>query len=782
MKEMGMKHQKLLSRMSLKDKIALCSGKNAWETKAMARYGIGSVFLCDGPHGLRRKDNAKDLVGLNQSRPATCFPTAVSTACSWDPALLEEMGAAMGEEAASMGVSMVLGPGANLKRDPRCGRNFEYFSEDPCLAGKLAAGEIRGLQKNGVAACLKHFACNSQEYKRCSSDSVVDERTLRELYLTAFEIAVRESDPAAVMCAYNKLNGVYCSDNGRLLTEILREEWGFDGLVVTDWGALHDRTEAFRAGCDLAMPGGSAYLEREALRAVQSGVLPQETVDRSADRVLRLLDRQVQWQEGFDAEAHHALARKIAGQSAVLLQNEGGLLPLAEVQSVALFGHMAQAPRYQGAGSSHINPTRLPTVCQVLPELPYASGCLADGSTNDTLLAEAARVATEAEVAVVFAGLTETNESEGYDREHLRMTLGHVKLIETVAAANPNTVVVLTCGGVVECPWAKRVKAVVYMGLPGQAGAEAVADVLYGRVNPSGRLAETWPVSCGDCPTAESYGSRDGQYREGLYVGYRYYDKGEKQVRWPFGHGLSYTEFAYSDLQIIGDIVTVRVTNTGDRAGAEVVQLYVLPPKGGLHRPEKELKGFLKIFLEPGQTKTVGFQMEDRSFAVWQDGWVVPGGVYTVALGRSSRDLVLTAPMPRQGVTPEVPAWQAGSWYENPNGTPTPEQWQPLLGRVYEERPVEKGGFTMENTVSEMQPHSRLMALVQRAMVWYIGRGIPGEKSEDDPAYRMLLASSLDASMSNAQINSGIRGHVFEALVEMANGRWAKGLALLLKR
>ena len=777
-----MKHQDKRSRMTLQDKIALCSGKTAWTTKAMPQYDIPGFFMCDGPHGLRKQEGNTDMLGINESRPATAFPTAALTACSWDMKLLQEMGAAIGEEAASMGVGLVLGPGANLKRDPRCGRNFEYFSEDPLLAGLMAAAEIRGLQKNGVGASLKHFACNNQEFKRFSSDSVVDERTLRELYLTPFELAVKIAQPATVMSAYNKVNGTYCSDNKRLLTDILREEWGFEGLVVTDWGGLHDRMEAFRAGCDLAMPGGTAYMERDALKAVKTGKLSVDAIDRSVDRVLSLVQRPVQATEGYDADAHHELARKIARESAVLLQNTDNLLPLNEAQSVVLIGAMAKTPRYQGSGSSHINPTRLRSVCDALPKLPHVMGCLDDGSTTEELLAEAADAARKADVAVVCAGLTDLYESEGYDREHLHMPEGHLELIDAVCAANPNTVVLLFGGSVMECPWADRVKAVLYLGLPGQAGGEAAADLLFGLANPCGKLAETWPVVLGDCPTAEIYDTRDALYQEGIYVGYRYYDKANKSVRWPFGHGLSYTTFQYTDPQVIGDVVTVSVTNTGARAGAEIVQLYVTPPAGGLHRPLRELKGFVKIALEPGQTKVVGFQLEDRSFALWQDGWVVPGGIYTVSITGGSRETGLVLEIPRQGETLDAPQWQEGSWYEQPDGAPSRTDWEAMLGRTYTPPVLEKGSFTKENTVMEMKDHSRLMGLVYKAVEWYIARFFGGKKDYNDPAFRMMIASSTDSSMSNLQINSGIKGRLFEALTEFANGHTAEGFRLLFRR
>ena len=765
-----LRHPDLLKQMTLKEKIALCSGQSFWKTKAMSAHGIRQLFLCDGPHGLRKQEDATDILGINQSLPATCFPTAALTACSWDPALLEEMGAAIGAEAAAMGVDVVLGPGANLKRDPRCGRNFEYFSEDPYLAGKLAAGEIRGLQRNGVAASLKHFACNSQEYRRTMSDSILDPRTLRELYLTAFEIAVTEARPATVMCAYNKLNGTYCSDHRQLLTEILREEWGFDGLVVTDWGALHDRIAAFRAGCDLAMPGGSAYMEREAERAVAAGQLAEADIDRCADRVLTLIDRCTADVRPCDRDAHHTLARRIAAESAVLLQNRENLLPLSPDRTAVLIGAMAKTPRYQGSGSSHINPTRLVSVCEALPELPHVMGCREDGSTTAALLEEAAAAARQADTAVVFAGLTDLYESEGFDRKDLRMPDGHLQLIEAVAAANPNTVVVLTCGSAVECPWADRVKSILYLGLPGQAGGEAAVDLLFGRVSPSGKLAETWPLTYDQCPTAPDYGEQDAQYRESLYVGYRCFDKAAQPVRWAFGHGLSYSAFVWHDLEITHTQVSCRITNTGPVPAAEVAQLYVEPPQCGLHRPLRELKGFQKLFLQPGQTGTVTFPLTDRTFALWQDGWVVPGGTYTLHVGGSSRDLPLRGALTLDGPTLPSPHWQPGSWYETLRGTPEQSGWEAMLGRTYTPSTVERGRFTKEHSVLQMSGQSRLMRWMLNIVKAYVARGFGGKQDESDPAYCMMVASSCDAALFNRMNNSGMPPKLFELLLKLANG------------
>lgn len=773
--------EKILQSMSLEDKIALCSGADFWTTKAFEKYGIPALFMCDGPHGLRKQEPGQgaDMLGVNQSRSATCFPAAVTTAGSWDPALLAEIGTAIGEEAKAQGVGLVLGPGANLKRNPLCGRNFEYFSEDPFLAGKLAAGFIRGVEGQGVGSSLKHFAANSQEKCRFTSDSVMDQRTLRELYLSAFEAAVKEGKPATVMCAYPKLNGIHCSDHKELLTDILRDGWGFDGMVVTDWGAMNDRMEGFRAGCDLNMPGGSAYMEKEVLAAVKSGTLPESAVDNSVRRVLKLVFRAAETLKETakcDYDAHHNLAARAAGQGAVLLKNEGGILPLKEGQAVALLGHMVQEMRFQGAGSSHINPTKIINPVDAMPDLPFASGCDARGDTTDSLIAQAVELAKSVAVPVVFAGLPGRYESEGFDRETMKMPEGHLRLIEAVAGVNPNTVVVLLCGAPVECPWADKVKAILYMGLPGQAGGTAAADLLYGRANPSGKLAESWPFRYEDCPSAPYYGkTKDALYLEGVYVGYRYYDKAKKAVRWPFGYGLSYTTFGYSDLKVEGRTVTVTVTNTGNLAGAEVVQLFVCPPQNGVHRPVRELKGFQKVFLQPEEAKAVTFALDDRAFALWQAGWKVPAGTYGVEVGR------LTASIRVEGNTLPIPGWQAGSWYETCDGVPTQGAWEAMLGRKYTPVPPKKGQFTMDNTVMEMKDHSLILKIMHKAVEFTIARGFGGKVDYENPEFRMLMESSAGSPLRSMQVSSGIKGGLFQGVLEIANGHFFKGIGKMIR-
>lgn len=768
--------EKIISQMSLEDKIAFCEGANFWETKAYEKYGIPSMFVCDGPNGLRKQDlsGGTDMLGVNNSNPATCFPAAVTMASSWDTDLLQAVGTAIGEEARAQGVGIVLGPGCNLKRNPLCGRNFEYYSEDPYLSGKLAAGFIRGLEYQGVGTSLKHFAANSQELSRFTSDSILDERTLRELYLTGFEIAVKEGQPATVMCSYNKLNGTHASDHKELLTDILRTEWGFDSLVVTDWGAMNDRIEGFRAGCDLNMPGGSGFMAKECVLAVKNGTLSETDIDNSVRRILKQVFRAVKTLKipvSCDYDAHHAVAREAVEAGAVLLKNDDGILPLNAGTKIAVIGAMAKSMRYQGAGSSHVNARKLDQPIDFLPSAIYAPGCDERGDTTNALIAEAVNAAKQAEVVVVFAGLPDRYESEGFDRDNMKMPEGHVRLIEAVAQANANTVVVLLCGSAVECPWTDKVKAVLYMGLPGEAGGEAIANLLYGKVNPSGKLAESWPYTYEDVPSAAVYGKmKDALYVEGIYAGYRYYDKAGTVVRWPFGHGLSYTSFGYSNLIAEGRKVSVTVTNTGKRAGAEVVQLYVAAPQDGIHRPIRELKGFCKVFLQPGECKTVTFELDDRSFAIWQDGWKVPGGIYTVQVADLSANIDVF------GEASKVPSWQAGSWYESCNGESSQADWEAMMGCPYVAPVLKKGSFTMDNTVMEMKDYSLVMKIMFKATEMVITKGCGGKVDYENPEFRMMINASAGGPLRGMQISGGVKGGVFPGLLEMANGHFFKGI------
>ena len=769
---------KVISQMSLGDKIAFCTGADFWQTKQMEQYGIPPMMMADGPHGLRCQKGETDMVGVNKSLPATCFPTAVTAGATWNRELCAAEGEAIGREALAAGVSVVLGPGCNIKRNPLGGRNFEYISEDPYQAGKMAAAFIRGQQSTGVASSLKHLAANSQEYKRMNGDSQMDERTLREIYLAAFEIAVKEGHPDTVMCAYNKINGEHCSDSKTLLMEILRNEWGFDGTVITDWGAMNDRIKGFQAGCDLNMPGGSDYMEQAAAAAVKNGTLLEADVDASVERILRLVEKAQEAKAAdVDWDAHHALAQTVAEQGAVLLKNEDGILPL-RTSDVVLIGHMAKEIRYQGSGSSHINPTKLVNLTDTLPGVLFTDCCDAQGNVTEAALQEAARAARAHRIAVVVAGLPDAYESEALDREHMRLPEGHNRMIEAVAAANLNTVVVLLGGSAMELPWADRVKAILYMGLPGQAGGEAIANLLTGKANPCGKLTETWPISYQDVISRDTFGRRNVEYREGVYVGYRYYDKAEKAVRYPFGHGLSYTTFAYDDLHADRHSVSLRVTNTGSVPGAEVVQLYIAPPKGGLYRPAKELKGFARVELEPGETQTVTFTLNDRSFAVWSDGWKVPGGTYTLQIGASSRDIRLEAEIAVAGETVPAPDWQSGSWYETLNGHPGREAWERMMGHPVPIQPEPvKGSFTMDNSCLEMKDSSLIMRIQYKVTENIIARQC-GTKDPSDPQFRMMLVSATDCPLRASVINSA--GQMSDALgrglLQMANGHFLRGL------
>lgn len=770
--------RQIINKMTLKEKIALCSGKNFWETKEYPAYGIPSMFMCDGPHGLRKQENAADMLGVNKSRKSTCFPTAVTTAGSWDVELIRQLGQAIAEEAENQKVGMVLGPGANIKRNPLCGRNFEYFSEDPYLAGEMAAAFIKGVERKGVSACLKHFAGNSQEKDRFVSDSIMDERTLREIYLSAFEKAVKDGKPSALMCAYPKLNGIHCSDHKELLTDILRKEWGFNGAVVTDWGAMYDRREGFKAGCDLNMPGGSAYMEKDVVKAVEAGELSEQDINVCAERVLRLVFKGVKAMTGenCDYDAHHDMCMKAAASGAVLLKNDEQLLPLKNGSEIALIGHMAQEMRYQGAGSSHINPTRLSQPIDSFKGCTFAEGCDANGDSNENLLNEVRKAASQADAVVVFAGLPDRYESEGFDRENMKMPEGQVKMIEAAASSNPNTIVVLFSGSPVECQWADRVKSILYLGLPGQAGGEAVRKLIYGQMVPSGKLAESWPFVYEDVPSAEIYGKgRDALYEEGIYVGYRYYDKAGVNVRWPFGYGLSYSKFQYSDLLVSGDELSVTVSNIGEYDAAEVVQMYVHAPQNGIHRPVRELKGFKKVFLKKGQSQRVHFLLDDRSFSIYQDGWKVPEGCYEINIGG------LKAIIEKAGESVDIPDWQKNSFYENCKGKTDKEQWQQMLGRKYLSPPEKKKGqYDMESTIEEMRKHSLVMKLMYKAIELVFVKSC-GKKDYNDPEFKMLMTSSVGGPLRSMYISSGMKGGVFPGLLEMANGHFIKGIIRMIK-
>ena len=645
----------LLKELTLEEKCALLSGAETFKTRGMPEHGIPQIWLSDGPHGLRKQAGESDHLGLNPSVPATCFPTASAVANSWDAALGEEIGAALGEEAAAQEVSVVLGPGLNMKRNPLCGRSFEYFSEDPYLAGKLAAGYIRGIQSKGVAACPKHFAVNSQETRRMASDSIVDERTLREIYLTGFEIAVKEGHPRSIMSSYNLVNGTYANENKHLLMEILRGEWGFDGAVITDWGGSNDHALGVKNGSTLEMPAPGGDSVRELLAAVESGKISESDIDARLSELLPLVfDTKAALDAApreFDAAAHHALARRAAEKSLVLLKNEGSLLPLAAGSKVAVIGDFAKNPRYQGAGSSMVNSTQVDVLLDKLIDselnvIGYQQGFDRHGKPDAALQKSACELATQADTVILCMGLDEIAESEGLDRSNLRLAQNQVDLLQAVAAVNPKIVVVLYSGSVVETPWLDNCQALLYAALGGQAGAGAVADALTGKVNPCGKLAETWPLAYADVPSAADFATRckTVEYREGLYIGYRYFTTAEKAVRFPFGYGMSYTTFAYSDMAADEQGVSLTVTNTGSVAGTEIVQLYVAKKNSELFRPVRELKGFARVTLAPGEKQRITIMLDDKAFRFWNvkaNRWEIEGGEYELLVGASVEDIRL---------------------------------------------------------------------------------------------------------------------------------------------
>ncbi len=644
----------LVRQLSLLEKAALLSGANTWQTHEIPRLHIPPIWMSDGPHGIRKQVGSADHLGLNDSEPATCFPTAATVACSWDEQLAEQIGRALGREAAGQGVAVLLGPGLNIKRSPLGGRNFEYFSEDPELAGRLAAAYVRGIQSAGVAATPKHFAVNSQELRRMVNDSVIDERTLREIYLTAFEIVVREAQPWAIMSSYNLVNGTYAHENAHLLTGILRDEWGFDGAVISDWGGGNDPVAAVRAGGTIEMPSPGFDSARAIVAAVEAGELAVADLDARVAELLTLVERSTRAADhpAADLDDHHALARRAAAESAVLLRNDDAVLPLAAGTTVALIGDFVERPRYQGAGSSLVNAPRVATLADAAADSPLdvvgiAAGFRRDGHSDAALVAEAVALAAKADVAVLALGLPEIAESEGLDRSSLELPAVQVELLRAVHAANPRTVVLLSAGGAVETPWLEDAAALVHGHLGGQAGAEALVDVLLGSVDPGGRLAETSPRALADTPTAGRFPSelRTAEYREGVYVGYRYYETAGVPVAFPFGFGLSYTTFAHSDLEVTGSGASVTVTNTADRDGSDVVQLYIgRPGPSRVDRPVRELKGYVKVRLAAGESQRVTIPFGDRAFRhfdVASGAWRIEEGEYDISIGRNARDIVL---------------------------------------------------------------------------------------------------------------------------------------------
>lgn len=788
-----MKHEELLLKLTLEEKAALLSGKTVWQTRDIPRFKIPSVFLSDGPHGIRRQAGSGDHLGLNASLKATCFPAAAAIANSWDPELGEEIGKALGEEAAAQNVNIVLGPGLNMKRSPLCGRNFEYFAEDPYLAGKMAAAYIRGIQSQGVYACPKHFAVNSQEQRRMAMNAVVDERTLREIYLTGFEIAVREGKAKAIMTSYNEVNGEYANENKKLLLDILRKEWGFDGLVVTDWGGSNDHVKGVMCQSDLEMPAPGLDSARELVTAVNEGRLSMKDIDLCVDHVLdAVLDLKQKAEEKksvFDEKAHHALARKAAAESAVLLKNEDNILPLKPGTRIALIGDFAFVPRYQGTGSSMVNPFNVESMDQLIDEydlqvIGKAHGYTRNGEPDADLKKEALEAAAGADVVLYCFGLDEISESEGKDREHMRLPQNQLWLLNELVKVNKNMVGILSAGSSIEMPWQYDLKAILHSYLGGEAGAGAILDILTGKINPSGRLAETYPLRYEDTPAFQYYpaSERTSKYREGPFMGYRYYDTSMVLFRYPFGYGLSYTEFAYSALEVDEKGVQLTVTNVGERDGAEVVQLYVGFPDSVVFRPQKELKGFQKVFLKAGESKRVHIPFDDKTFRYWNvktGQWEIEEGEYLLMVGASVSDIRLSGKLWVAGTTKEIPyeKKKLPSYYSGRISNVGAEEFEVLLGHPVPDGKW-KGELGINDAICQMYyAKSRLARLVYRILTDKIKKS----EGKGKPDLNLLFIYNMPFRGIAKMTGGAASMEMARGIVDMVNGKWLSGTKRVIK-
>ena len=788
-----MKYKDLIDQLTLKEKAALLGGKGEWDSRDIPRLGIPSMIMSDGPHGLRRQAGAGDHLGLNASLPATCFPTAATMANSWDRDLGTEVGVALGEEAKAMGVNILLGPGMNIKRSPLCGRNFEYFSEDPYLAGRMAASYVKGIQSQGVFSCIKHFAVNSQEERRMAMNAVVDERTLREIYLTGFEMAIDESKPGAIMTSYNQVNGEYANESMHLLKEILRGDWKYDGFVVSDWGGANDHVTAVKAGSDLEMPAPGLGSARELVEAVKNGSLSMEDLDARVDELLSAVMTTTEAAKGhseeFDIEGHHALARKAAAQCAVLLKNNDAILPLKAGTKVAVVGDFAFQPRYQGAGSSMVNSTKVETIENLIKEeealevTAMCRGYKRSGEADTALLSEAVKAAESADVVLYFFGLDEMSESEGLDRKHMRIPQVQIDVLRAMAKVNPNVVGVISAGSSIEMEWEDSCSAILHGYLTGQAGAGAMIDLITGRENPSGKLAETYPLLYTDTPSEPYYPAkeRNSDYREALFVGYRYFDTFDVPVRYPFGFGLSYTSFEYSDLKVDEKGATFTIKNTGSCDGAEIAQLYVGLKDGKILRARKELKGFVKVFLAAGEEKTVSIPFDDYTFRYWnvkKNGWAVEGGTYTVSVGSSSADIRLEGSIDAAGDDAPAPyddakltAYTEGRIREIPD-----EAFAELLGG-----PIPDGSWG-----SDLNENDAICQLgnAKSGLARFVYKQLEKKKQAADAAGKPDLNVLFIYNMPFRAIGKMTGGQVdkkmVDGMVEVVNGHFFGGLGKVI--
>lgn len=787
----------IVKSLTLDEKCYLLSGKDFWSTYSVEKKGIPSIRLSDGPHGVRRQEGAGDQLGLNGSLPATCFPTAATVANSWDPELGEEIGRCLGEEAAVQDVNVLLGPGLNIKRSPLCGRNFEYFSEDPYLAGKMAAGYIRGIQETGIAACPKHFAANNTELRRQASDSVVDERTLREIYLTGFEIAVKEGKPKSIMSAYNQINGVYANEDGKLLGDILRKEWGFDGFVVSDWGGGNDFVEGVRAGSHLEMPTTSGDSPEQLIRAVKDGSIEENVVDQRVEELLNVVfstrEASDRYQgKSFDADAHHRMAMKASEESTVLLKNEKNILPLPAGARVAVIGEFAGNARYQGAGSSVVNCTRLDHTMDVIGDFDfqvagYEPGYPRVGPGDAAMRERAVKLAKQADYVLLYLGLDEISESEGLDRKHIELPESQTELLEAVSEVNPNVIVVLSAGSVVVMPWLSRCKALVHGYLCGQAGASAVLKVIAGQVNPSGKLAESYPLSYEDVPSAPYFPAKERtvEYREGLYVGYRYYETAGVPALFPFGYGLSYTTFAYSDLRVDRKQAEFTVTNTGKMDGAEIAQLYVHAKAPRVCRPDRELKGFQKVFLKAGESRSVVIRLDDKAFRYFNrvtGRFEIDGGEYEIFIGASAADIRLRGTVAVEGTGAPLPEKleKLPSYVSGQIRQVTDEEFVALLGHSIPDGHW-SGTLRMNDAICQLfYAKSRKARLVYRVLTAMLDKSIAKGK----PDLNLIFIYNMPFRAIGKMAGGMCSQEMCEGIVTMVNGHgiaFFKGLGTVIR-
>ena len=785
-----MQYEEIISKMTLAEKCGILSGKDVWHTREVPGAQIPSIMLSDGPSGLRKQEGEGDHLGLNASVKATCFPSAATVANSWDLELAEKVGEALGREAAAKEVGVLLGPGLNVKRSPLCGRNFEYFSEDPYLAGKMAAAYIRGIQSMGISACPKHFAANAQEMHRMANDSVVDERTLRELYLTNFEIAIREGQPKTLMTSYNAVNGTYAHENQHLLSDILRGEWGYRGTVVSDWGGCNDFVESVRAGANLEMPGTGDDSPTQLYQAVKDGRITEAEIDARVDELLALvLDVSLAEKPEADLEAQHLIALEAAEKSIVLLKNEGNILPLKREMKIALIGDFAEVPRYQGAGSSLVNSYKVSVTTRLIQKAfpdaeNFMPGFTREDKWDEAMAAAAVKIAGEADIALLYLGLPEVFESEGLDRPHMRIPSNQIRLLEAVEKANPNTVVVFSGGSAVEMPWLSHCRALVWAGLGGQASAEAVLKVLTGEVNPGGKLTETFPMTYEDLPVSHYYpgAQKTSEYRENLFVGYRYTETADCPVTFPFGHGLSYTTFTYDNLKADRDEVTFEITNAGTVDGDEVAQVYVAFPDSKIMRPARELKGFARVSLKAGETRQVTVRLDDKAFRYFNVGtnsWEIESGTYEILVGASVRDIRLKAAVEIQGTDAEIPETAKADFLTVGELSGVPDAaFSALIGRDIPESSYGET-FSINDPLDQLgRAKNPIARLVFRVMDSRRKKSLAAGKPDLNILFMFNMPFRGTAKMTGGMITMKMA----DAIVFMVNGHWHRGLGRLIGR